>query len=120
MRAQVTSETIEPADNEMHVLLNGSYVEALHMMACNREALDALIDALLLQPSSSTSNGARSNGKIARENGNGSGEGQGGDDDEGLIDEGGTLTGDEVRRIVRDLGDEEYLAWSDAEHADFL
>ena len=107
----MTSETILPADDEMHVLLNGGYQETLQLLACNRAALDALIEALLHQPEIIATNG--SGGKIASQEELESGVGE-------VLQEGGTLSGEEVRRIVRELGDEEYLDRVDSEKAEFL
>lgn len=114
---QVTSESIIPADDEMHALLNDTYGQALEMMYHNREALEAIIDGLLAQPGGSGAGGDE-DGSADGENGAGKGSAM---DPEVLPDyEGGTLTGDEVRKIVRELGDPRYLAWLDQEKEEFL
>ena len=121
---QMTSESTLPADDEMHALLNGAYRETLQMLMHNRAALDALIAALLQEPSeegATSSNGAGSNGASLHENAGSAAVGaDAASEEDGSAQQGGTLTGEEVRRIVRELGDEDYLKWVDDERTEFM
>ncbi|KAK9808335.1 hypothetical protein WJX73_003265 [Symbiochloris irregularis] len=77
---RMTSNTIQPADQEMHIMLNAAYDNALGLIEGNRAAFDAIVAALLEQP----------------------------------------VSGDEVSRIVQELGNEEFLKWRDQEKQEFM
>lgn len=113
--AQVTSDSPAPADDEMHVLLNGGYAETLQLLARNRKALDALIEALLQDSGPGESSGAGADPAEVF-----SDRYKDGTSSTVVPQEGGTLSGDEVRRIVLELGDREYLDVLEAQQAEFL
>lgn len=106
----MTSNTIQPADQEMHMILNQAYEDAKGLIEVNMAAFDAIVAALLEQPGA-----APSGSEESLETSDGTSM-QAEDVDLG----GGTVSGDEIRRIVQELGDEDCLEWRDLERQEFM
>ena len=135
----MTSNSVQPADEEMHGILNLAYTDACELVESNKAALDAIIAALLEQPgAATTSSAAPSEPAASQQAGAGADTAAPEPESAGPIDGsseaeagtaaefenadlgGGTVSGDEVRKIVKELGNEEWVAWRDQERRDFM